>query len=389
VSEREAMPGVSADREGRGTRGRTAAVTAALIGVVAFAAAGHQVAATALHAQAWPLWSAADARFDEARDAHEVQLTRGASVVARAEALQQVLTTDLVREEDRAALEERLAEARTLLAGEPQPVPTGLVLLGDPSVPAPAWDRYADVWEITELVPARNASAARFEASADALTEAADEVADAAERLAAGSTELAAAELAANPSATYRTRLALQGLIDGTRATGIPAASAAGFTELVTAVSDVRASHAAEEARRLAFPLRGEIEAFARSLAFGVTLDFAWAYEVAGVTSDGWYAGTAEFWQEGGGWGHITLSESIGDAWDDENAKAVVVHEVGHTQVVRAVCKAIFDGPAFEGDHETWATAWAIGMGYDVPGAGIEAYGRPSPEQIAASTGCR
>ncbi|HKH07351.1 MAG TPA: hypothetical protein VKA62_00270, partial [Agromyces sp.] len=221
------MPGAGPQRDGRSTRARTAAVTAALIGVVAFAAAGHQIAATTLHAQAWPLWSAADARFDDARDAHEVQLTRGASVVARAEALQQVLTSDLVREEDRAALEDRLAEARTLLGDEPQPVPTGLVLLGDPGVPAPAWDRYVDVWEIAELVPARNESAARFEASADAVIEAANEVADAAERLAAGSTELAAAELAAHPWATYRTRLALQGLIDGTRATGIPAASAA------------------------------------------------------------------------------------------------------------------------------------------------------------------
>lgn len=372
-----------------GGRSRTLGLIAALTAIVALSLGGHQLVASAAHAQAWPLWAAADARFDEAVDAHALRLDRGGSAIARAEALQQVLTTELVHEDDRAALEASLVAARTALTGEPEQT-TGLILLTDPSAPAPAWDRYADLWRLAELVPARNESADRLEASADAVAEATREVTDAAEELVAGSRELAAAELAAHPSATYRTRLALQGIIDGTHTSGIPSTSAAGFTELATAVDEVRASHAAEEARRLEYPVRSEVEAFARSIAFGVTLDFVWAYEVAGVTSDAWYAGTAEFWEDGGGWGHITLSESISDAWGgDENARAIVVHEVGHTQVVRDACRAIFDGPAFEGDHETWATAWAIGMGYDLPGAGIEAYGRPSSEQIDAASGCR
>jgi hypothetical protein len=67
----------------------------------------------------------------------------------------------------------------------------------------------------------------------------------------------------------------------------------------------------------------------------------------------------------------------------------VTAHEVGHTQVVREVCAAIFESPLFGSNHEVWATAWSIGMGYDVPGSGIEAYGRPTAEQIAASQGCR
>ena len=49
----------------------------------------------------------------------------------------------------------------------------------------------------------------------------------------------------------------------------------------------------------------------------------------------------------------------------------------------------IFEAAPFGGDHEMWATAWAIGMGYDLPGAGIEAYGRPSDAQIAAAGQCR
>ena len=71
------------------------------------------------------------------------------------------------------------------------------------------------------------------------------------------------------------------------------------------------------------------------------------------------------------------------------NAKAVVVHEVGHTQVLRQACYDIFAAAPFDGDHETWATAWAIGMGYDLPGSGIEMYGRPSDAQIEASKACR
>jgi hypothetical protein len=90
-----------------------------------------------------------------------------------------------------------------------------------------------------------------------------------------------------------------------------------------------------------------------------------------------------------GGWATIELSHSIG--WyfsDDINAKAVVVHEVGHAQVVRPECKPLFTGPVFASDDEMWATAWAIAKGYDTSGAGIGAYGRPSDAQIAEAGKC-
>ena len=138
--------------------------------------------------------------------------------------------------------------------------------------------------------------------------------------------------------------------------------SASGFTALTDAVAALRASHAAVEAAHAEYPVRAEIEAFARSIAQGVTLDFAWAYEVAGMPSDGWYAGTAEFWPEDGGLGaHHAEPQHRATAWGDENATAVVVHEVGHTQAIRESCTPIFEGPEFNGDHEMWATAWAIG----------------------------
>ena len=213
-------------------------------------------------------------------------------------------------------------------------------------------------------------------------------VLDRTEALFTGALERAGAEVDANPLASYRTVLGVRHLVDAGGEDG-QSASATGFTALEEAVASLRASHAEAEAARSEHPVRAEVEAFARSISHGVTLDFGWAYEVAGVTSDGWYAGTAEFWPEDGGWGHITLSHSIEDSWGDENARAVVVHEVGHTQAIRPTCTPIFEGPEFQRDHETWATAWAIGMGYDLPGAGIEAYGRPTDAQLAAAAQCR
>jgi hypothetical protein len=196
-----------------------------------------------------------------------------------------------------------------------------------------------------------------------------------------------------HPSASYRSRIAVRHAIDQSGDGWTWAHdSASAFSATVLAVDELRASHAAEEARRLEaeYPVRAEIEAFARSISGGVTLDFAWAYEVNGLPSDEWYSGTAQFWPTDGTWGLINLTHSISDNWyDDPNAKAVVVHEVGHTQVVRPNCEPLFTGPEFAGDHEQWATAWAIGMGYDLPGSGIEAYGRPTDGQIEVAAHCR
>ncbi|WP_136706664.1 hypothetical protein [Agromyces sp. H66] len=363
---------------------------AALAGLFAFGLAGHHVVATTAHAQAWPTWTAADGRFDEARADYEATADRGDAAIARAEYLLGMATGDLVRPEDREALAERIESARGILADSPAG-PAGIVELGDPATPAPAWERYADLWRLLELVPSRHAAAERFEAAVDRVADGTGALAEASETLISGTEELATVALDASPSATYRFRHAAEAALDGLRHSPTTSSGDADrFTALATAIADVRASHAAEEERRNAHPVRAEIESFARSIASGVELEFAWAYEVAGRSSDVWYSGTAEFKPDGVGWGLISLTESIERDWySDENAKAVVVHEVGHTQVLRDECYAIFTADPFSGDHETWATAWAIGIGYDLPGAGIEAYGRPSDAQIAAAAQCR
>ncbi|MEI5584946.1 MULTISPECIES: hypothetical protein [unclassified Agromyces] len=360
--------------------------TAALVAVVAVSLAGHQLVASAAYAQAWPLWSAADARYDEATDGHAAAVDRGEAAVDRATGLLEVAAGDLVAADDRAAVEAAVAEAASVVAIRSGGA-TGIAALTAPDDPAPAWDRYADLWELAELIPDRHRAAERIEDSTVRVAAATRALSDAADALVDGAEATAASVLDASPAAAYRTRAALEAALDDSSG---GSGSTVRLTDLATAVTAVRDSHAAEEERRRAHPVRAEIEAFARSIAFGVEIDFAWDYVVGGYSSDGWYSGTAEFFDDGEGWGLVSLSESIEQAWSwDENAKAVVVHEVGHTQVLREACHEIFSGPEFGGDHEAWATAWAIGMGYDVPGSGIDAYGRPSDAQIAAASACR
>jgi len=349
---------------------------------------GHQLLSTAAYEQLWSRLSSAEAQLGETIDRYEDALDRSTAVAVRAEALHAVIGGDLVAPEMVEGLQADAADLRTVLETAPAPAGPLTGLFEEPAVFAPAWERYADVVAMADAIPVRDAAIARFDEAASAVKEARQAVLDRTDAVFASAFDRSSAEIDEHPLASYRTTLGVRHLIDA-GPVNAQSTSAAGFTALTEAVSALRASHAEAEAARQEHPVRAEIEAFARSISQGVTLDFAWAYEVAGMPSDGWYAGTAEFWPEDGGWGHITLSHSIDEHWGDENAEAVVVHEVGHTQVIRASCAPIFEGPEFRRDHEMWATAWAIGRGYDLPGSGIEMYGRPTDAQIAAAAQCR
>lgn len=344
----------------------------------------HQVGSWIAYAQVLPTSTAVEAELHAAVDDEHLDRDRADAAIDRAERLQGALTGELADADASAELTASTA-ALTALLDRPSPVApiTGTYPGAGPAVPA--WDRYAAIVDLAAEIPRLHDRAAEFAASGAALRDAGAAVAGAADAAVDAAVGRAETVLSETPLASTRTRLDLQYAVDVTADAG----DAAALTALADAVAAVRAGQAAEEAHRRDEPLRADIEAFARSLSNGVALDFTWAYEAAGVPSDGWYAGTAEFWPESGGWGLITLTFSVADNWDDENARAVVVHEVGHTQVIRDACRAQFTGPVFAGDHEQWATAWAIGMGYDLPGSGIEAYGRPSDEQIAVAATCR
>ncbi|WP_431246077.1 hypothetical protein [Leifsonia xyli] len=209
-------------------------------------------------------------------------------------------------------------------------------------------------------------------------------------------TELAAhgeQVLTADASATYASRIDLRHAIDAGKP-GVLSAQfgGSGLLGIVTTVDEVNAAQAAGEAAKQdpAYPVRLRIEDYARSIAHGVTLDFEWHHLVSGLGDD-WYSGTTQYHEDDGGWATIDLNFGVQDGFGrgDVDARALVTHEVGHAQVVRPACKALFVGPVFHGDDEMWATAWAISMGFDTAGSGIEAYGRPSDQQIAVAGQCR
>ncbi|RXZ72117.1 hypothetical protein [Agromyces albus] len=378
--------------EGPWVRGTiiAAATAAALFG----AYIAHDTAATALYESAYDRFAVADELATTSAEDLERLLDRAEHAVAQSDALEAALVDGYVHPVDVTTLVEASDGLAAVLAdADDAPLSHLLAFPAPDALESPAWIRYADAVRMLEQAQLRTAETVTIEAALDEIADAREPVVGAVEAVFEGAGELAGQALAAHPSATYEKRIGVQHAIDqkGPGWTH-PRDSAAAFTGLVLAVDELRASHAAEEARKLepSYPVRAEIEAFARSISHGVNLDFVWAYEVSGLTSDEWYSGTAEFWAEDGGWGRITLTHSVSDRWsEDPDAKAIVVHEVGHTQAIRPECEPLFTGPEFAGDHEMWATAWAISMGHDVPGSGIAAYGRPSDAQIATAGQCR
>lgn len=164
--------------------------------------------------------------------------------------------------------------------------------------------------------------------------------------------------------------------------------AASAFALYAQSAKDIVTSQSAEMAEK-AGPLqdtRLEIEAFARSIAGGVVLDFDWDQTVAGIGGRDGMGGTAT-WNTGrGGFSTITLSHSVADNWPDANARALVAHEVGHS--ITSKCHTMFDS-ADQAANEEWATAWAISMGHTAEGNGVQAYGYPSQDMISRAAGCR
>lgn len=179
-----------------------------------------------------------------------------------------------------------------------------------------------------------------------------------------------------------------------TNVMSVPDSSASGVPVLIADyVSSARAleeSHIDEEAQK-AGPLysrRIQVEAFARSIAGGVLLDFDWAPRVMGFGASGSYGGTSTWNTSDGGYSTITFTDSVAFLWGVNPAVAsLVAHEVGHS--ITSKCYELYRSSFGEND-ELWATAWALGMGYTLDGNGESKYGiRPSPALIELSAQCR
>ena len=175
---------------------------------------------------------------------------------------------------------------------------------------------------------------------------------------------------------------------DATAATTLDEGTAAAYLALQTAAAQVVATESEELAEK-AGPLlnsRLEIEAFARSLAPGVLLDFDWAPVVSGAGYNGSMGGYTTWWWGESGRATIAFSNSVAEQWPAVRSKALIAHEVGHAISVR--CQSMYDSST-QDSIEKWATAWAISMGYTDDANGVWAYGYPPQSYIDAAAGCR
>ena len=160
------------------------------------------------------------------------------------------------------------------------------------------------------------------------------------------------------------------------------------FASLQVASARLVESEGAELAEK-AGPLldaRLEVEAFARSIAPGVLLEFDWAPIVNGFGYDGGMGGYTTWWWDEPGRAVIELSDSVAEQWPNARSQALVVHEVGHAISVK--CADMYDAST-QDSIEKWATAWAISMGYTDDANGVWAYGYPPQSYIDAAAGCR
>ena len=128
------------------------------------------------------------------------------------------------------------------------------------------------------------------------------------------------------------------------------------------------------------------MEAFARSLAPGVLLEFDWGPLVNGAGYNGSMGGYTTWWWDDPGRAVIQLSDSVAEQWPAERSRALVAHEVGHAISVK--CEGMYDSST-QDSIEKWATAWAISMGFTDDANGVWAYGYPPQNYIDAAAGCR
>lgn len=194
---------------------------------------------------------------------------------------------------------------------------------------------------------------------------------------------------AAHVSARNDSVIALRNAVDDTAATvALDTEAVDAFSSLQAASAQLIESENAELAEK-AGPLldaRLEVEAFARSIAPGVLLEFDWAPLVNGFGYDGGMGGYTTWWWDEPGRAIIQLSNSVAEQWPDARSQALVVHEVGHAISVK--CADMYDAST-QDSIEKWATAWAISMGYTDDANGVWAYGYPPQSYIDAAAGCR
>ena len=349
-----------------------------------------------IHVSANETFDAAHARLtaaaDEEADAHR-SLTAATSAAERSvlsgEQIFAAATAELVHPDARAALGEALA---TLSGG----TDAARAVLEDDTVedadarkPFWTWELFAGASALDERSSDASGSVEDFTATTNSVDDQHEQLTEAAIALYASTVAAADALEAANVSARAAARRAVR----DPAARGAPPAdvgsdAAVAFSVYASRTQALVASARSELAEKAGplYATRLEIEAFARSIAGGVVLDFDWAPIVAGTGGPLGIGGTATWDSARGGSSTITLSHSVAEWWPNPDSRALVAHEVGHA--ITSKCHDKFDSQNADANEE-WATAWAISMGHTAEGNGVQAYGYPSQEMIDLAATCR
>lgn len=228
-----------------------------------------------------------------------------------------------------------------------------------------------------------------FETEAVQVSKASDAVDKRGTALVAAAASAAAPFEAAHLSARNTDVVALrEAVAEAAERRMLDASTVTSFAALQKAAASMLVSERSELAEK-AGPLlnaRLEVEAFARSLAPGVIIDFDWAPIVNGAGYNGSMGGYTTWWWHDPGYATIELSNSVAQQWPSIRSKSLVAHEVGHAISVK--CPKAYDSST-QDNIEKWATAWAISKGFTDDANGVWAYGYPPQTYIDAAAQCR
>jgi hypothetical protein len=310
----------------------------------------------------------------QATDAGHVILDAGSARIAVPEEAVSALSTAVAEGEEAGAAADALLDTAMPSTG---------------AKPIWFWELFGSSAELAADERSLDDLAQDLEAATDSAGEAEDAVQQSGLAVLSAAGEAAAGFEAAHLSARNDAVIALRdAAADALAVTTVDGDAATAYVALQDAGTQVIATESEELAEKSG-PLQGarmEIEAFARSLAPGVLLEFDWSPVVNGAGDDGSMGGYTTWWWDDPGRANIELSNSVAEQWPAERSKALVAHEVGHAISVK--CQDMYDAST-QDSIEKWATAWAISMGYTDDANGVWAYGYPPQEYIDAAAGCR
>jgi len=255
--------------------------------------------------------------------------------------------------------------------------------------PLPFWQLFAATGELTDQTRDLDELAADLDGASPAITATQTRLTEAGIALLSSAAAAAPAFEAAHPSARNDAVIALRDAAAVSSRTTVLDESAVGSLAAMQDAAVQVVSTEQQELAEKAGPLQGarlEIEAFARSLAPGVLLEFDWNPIVNGAGYNGSMGGLTRWWWDDPDRATIELSNSVAEQWPAERSRALVAHEVGHAISVK--CEDMYDSST-QDSIEKWATAWAISMGFTDDANGVWAYGYPPQSYIDAAYGCR